>query len=282
MRILVKIGGAQLEETGPRAQLCKAIAAARRHGHEIVVVHGGGNQIRQLGQELGLEERYHDGLRITDARTADAVLMVLAGQVNRTLTAALQRAQVPSVGLCGADGGTFVARRLHRPGVDLGYVGAIDLVRPQLVQTLLAADYTPVIATVAPGLHGDASSPFFNINADHAAAPLCKAFGCDALLFLTDVPGVRGKNGELLRTLTPVDCQRLSADGTATGGMLPKLDAALLAVKENPRALIKIAPAGEPDAVLAALQPDVGTTFRPEALARAPIPTPIAKEALHG
>ena len=97
MRILVKVGGAQLEETGPRAQLCLAIAAARKAGHEVVVVHGGGNQIRQLGKDLGIEERYHDGLRVTDARTADVVLMVLGGQVNRTLVAALQRAGVPSV-----------------------------------------------------------------------------------------------------------------------------------------------------------------------------------------
>ena len=121
MRILVKIGGAQLEETEPRAQLCKAIAAARRQGHEIVVVHGGGNQIRQLGGELGLQDRYHEGLRITDARTADVVLMVLGGQVNRTLVAALQRAGVPASGICGADGSSFAARKLTKPGVDLGF-----------------------------------------------------------------------------------------------------------------------------------------------------------------
>lgn len=275
MRILVKIGGAQLEETAPRAQLCKAIAAARRAGHEVVVVHGGGNQIRQLGQELGLQDRYHEGLRITDARTADVVLMVLGGQVNRTLAAALQRASVPAVGLSGADGGSFAARKLQKPGVDLGYVGSIDTVRPQLVETLLAADYTPVLATVAPGVHGDQSAPFFNVNADTAAAPLCKAFACDALLFLTDVPGVRGADGERLPRLTPRECARLVASGVATGGMLPKLEAALLAVKENPRALIKIAPAGEPDAVLAALSADVGTRFEPDAPQR-------AMEAAHG
>jgi len=275
MRILVKIGGAQLEETAPRAQLCQAVASARRAGHEVVIVHGGGNQIRQLGGELGLPDRYHDGLRITDARTAEVVLMVLGGQVNRTLVAALQRASVPAVGLTGADGGTFAARKLVRPGVELGWVGSIDTVRPQLVETLLDADFTPVIATVAPGVHGDQSAPFFNVNADHAAAPLCKAFRCEALLFLTDVPGVRGADGQVLRTLTPRDCERLVATGVASGGMLPKLDAALLAVKENPRARIVIAPADEPDAVLAALRPDVGTTFRPDAQAH-------AAEALHG
>jgi len=261
MRILVKIGGAQLEETGPRSQLCQAIAAARKQGHEVIVVHGGGNQIRQLGKELGIEERYHDGLRVTDARTAEAVLMVLAGSVNRTLVAALQSAGVPSVGICGADGGTFAARALEKPGVDLGYVGQVDIVRPQLVRTLLEGDFVPVIATVAPGVHGYAAQPFFNINADHAAAPLCKAFECDAMIFLTDVDGVRGKDGTVQHGLTPDDCEELVKTGVASGGMIPKLDAALLALRENPNALVKIAPAGQRDAVLAALRDDVGTTF---------------------
>jgi acetylglutamate kinase len=276
VRILVKIGGAQLEETGPRSQLCQSVAAARQHGHEVVLVHGGGNQIRQLGQELGLPERYHEGLRVTDARTADAVLMVLAGQVNRTLVAALQRAGAPAVGICGADGGSFTARRLVRAGIDLGYVGAIDAVRPQLVRLLLAEDYVPVVATVAPGPHGDASEPFYNINADHAAAPLCKAFDCEALLFLTDVPGVRGQHGDVLRRLSAEQCRQLVATGVATGGMLPKLEAALLARRENPRALVKIAPAGSPSAVLDALRADVGTSFGDE------FDPAAAPEAIHG
>lgn len=261
MRILVKIGGAQLEEPGARAQLCKAVAAARAEGHEVVVVHGGGNQIRQLGKALGIEDRYHDGLRITDARTAEVVLMVLGGQVNRTLVASLQRAGVAAVGICGADGGTFTARKLERPGVDLGFVGAIDTVRPQLVQSLLASGNVPVIATVAPGSNSREGEPFFNLNADHAAGPLCKAFGCDAVLFLTDVPGVLGKEKQLLRTLTAKDCEQLAEAGIATGGMLPKLEAALMALRDNPRAMVKIAPAGEPDAVLRALRQNVGTSF---------------------
>lgn len=261
MRILVKIGGAQLEQPGPRSQLCKALARARAEGHELIVVHGGGNQIRQLSKALGIEDRYHDGLRITDARTAEVVLMVLGGQVNRTLVAALQAARVPAVGLCGADGSTFTARKLEKPGIDLGYVGAIDLVRPQLVHSLLACGYVPVLATVAPGSGGDGCEPFYNLNADHAAGPLCRAFGCDALLFLTDVPGVFDAERRLLPRLTPADCERLVQSGAAAGGMVPKLEAALLALRENPRALVKIAPADAPDAVLGALRQQTGTTF---------------------
>jgi acetylglutamate kinase len=261
MRVLVKIGGAQLEAAGPRAELCAAIGAARRAGHELVVVHGGGNQIRQLGKALGLQDRYHDGLRITDAATAEVVLMVLGGQVNRTLVAALQRAGVGAVGLSGADGGTFTARQLVRPGVDLGFVGAVDRVEPQLVDCLLAAGYVPVIATVAPGSDAAPGEPFFNLNADHAAGPLCRALRCEALLFLTDVPGVLDADKRLLPALTAADCDRLARTGVATGGMLPKLEAALLALHDNPQALIKIAPANQPDAVLSALRPQVGTRF---------------------
>lgn len=273
MRILVKIGGAQLEEPQQRAQLCKALAKARAEGHELVVVHGGGNQIRQLTRALQLPESYVDGLRVTDGKTAEVVLMVLGGSVNRTLVHALQQAGVPAVGLSGADGGTFTAKKLEHPKGDLGFVGVVDHVNPQLVQSLLHSGYVPVIATTSPSSSApdgaSGSEPFFNLNADHAAGPLCRAFGCDALLFLTDVPAVLDAQKQRLPVLTPADCERLVASGVASGGMLPKLDAALMALRENPRALVKIAPGASPDtssgAVLAALRSGVGTTFTTEA-----------------
>ncbi|MBZ0152766.1 MAG: acetylglutamate kinase [Planctomycetes bacterium] len=265
MRILLKIGGAQLEEASPRAALSAAIAAARQAGHELIVVHGGGNQIRSVGKAMGLGDRYHDGLRITDAKTAEVVLMVLGGLVNRTLVASLQQAGVMAVGLSGADGRLFTAKPLERAGVDLGFVGEVDQVCPFVVDSLLAAGITPVIATVAPGstalAPGAAAAPFFNLNADHAAGPLSKALGCDAMLFLTDVPAVLGADKAPLPLLTPADCERLVHDRIATGGMLPKLEAALLALRNNPSALVKIAPAGAADAVLHALRADTGTRF---------------------
>ena len=261
MRILVKIGGAQLEEAPARAALCKALAKAKAEGHELVVVHGGGNQIRQLTRALQLPESYHDGLRITDAKTAEVVLMVLGGLVNRTLVHSLQQAGVPAVGISGADGGTFTAKKLEHAQVDLGFVGTVDHVRPQLVQSLLASGHVPVIATTAPGTSARDGEPFFNLNADHAAGPLCRAFGCDALLFLTDVPAVLDAQKQRLPVLTPADCQQLVQSGVASGGMLPKLDAALMALRDNPRALIKIAPGSAHDAVLSALRSSVGTTF---------------------
>jgi acetylglutamate kinase len=265
VRILVKIGGAQLEEAQARAALCKALAKAKAEGHELVVVHGGGNQIRQLTRALQLPESYHDGLRITDAKTAEVVLMVLGGLVNRTLVHSLQQAGVPAVGISGADGGTFTAKKLEHAQVDLGFVGTVDHVRPQLVQSLLQSGYVPVIATTAPGSATGTSAcsgePFFNLNADHAAGPLCRAFGCDALLFLTDVPAVLDAQKQRLPVLTPADCRQLVQSGVASGGMLPKLDAALMALRDNPQALIKIAPGAAHDAVLSALRQSVGTTF---------------------
>ncbi|MBL8748457.1 MAG: acetylglutamate kinase [Planctomycetes bacterium] len=262
MRLFVKIGGAQLEEPGPRRDFCKSVASARRTGHDVVVVHGGGNQIRAVCKAIGIEDRYHEGLRITDAKTAEIVLMVLGGLVNRTLVGALQNAGVDAVGLCGADGASFSARKLVKAGVDLGFVGEIDGVNPVLLASLLDSAHVPVVATVAPGRGADDAAPFFNLNADHAASPLCKALRGDALLFLTDVPGVLDAEGKLIETLTPKAGDALVRTGVAKGGMIPKLEAARMALRENPDALVKVAPAGGPDAILRGLQEGVGTVFQ--------------------
>lgn len=261
MRILVKIGGAQLEHPEPRARLCAAIASARRQGDEVVVVHGGGNQIRALSSALGIPDRYHEGLRVTDEATAQAALMVLGGSVNRTLVQALQTAGVRAAGLTGADGCTFTAKPLQRDGVDLGFVGEVDQVDRALVDALLKGGVTPVIGTVAPRADAPADEPFFNINADHAAGPLCRALGCDALLFLTDVAGVLDGDGRPMPMLTDADCDRLVETGVASGGMLPKLDAARRGAAENPGAIVKIAPADTDDCVRSALKDGVGSRF---------------------
>lgn len=269
MRILVKIGGAQLEQPGPRQQLCNAIKDALNQGHEIIVVHGGGNQIRAVGKQLGLQDRYHEGLRITDRATADAVLMVLGGLVNRNFVQSLAQSDLKAVGLTGADGNTFSAKPLTRTGVDLGFVGSVDKVDSTLVESLLKGGFVPVIATVAPGTNGTGTNsssesdgqPFFNINADHAVAPLGRALDCDAVLFLTDVDGVLDAQGKLMPLLTDNDCERLIKTGVAAGGMQPKLESAQLAARENPHAIVKIAAASGDDCVLAALRDGSGSRF---------------------
>lgn len=261
-RVLVKIGGAQLEADDARLELATAVAEARSEGIELVLVHGGGPQIRALSRRMGIETRYHDGLRITDAETAELALMTLGGTVGRKLVHALGQAGVQAVSLTGADGLTFTAKP-HRPGGhDLGYVGVPAAVRPDLVEALIAWGAVPVLATVAPldrDVAGDGSR-FYNINADHAVAPLAKALGCDTILFVTDVEGVRDVSGVKLGEVTASDAASLRGKGTLHGGMIPKVEAALDAVAAHPAAVVKIVPGG-PDALRSALRDDVGTRF---------------------
>ena len=271
MRVVVKIGGAQLEESRARRSLASSVAAARERGHELVLVHGGGNQIRELTRRLGIEDRYYEGLRITDADTAEAALCVLGGQVNRTLVRSLEDVGVRAVGLTGADGGTFQARPMTCGEVELGYVGEVARVRTRLLERLLAGGYVPVLATVAPRERSDEggdpaeedSEPFYNVNADAVAGPLGRALGADAVLFLTDVAGVTDETGAIIDHMTPEDGEALTKVGVIQGGMVPKVRAALSALEANPRARVVIASAEGDGALLAALEGSVGTRFLP-------------------
>lgn len=263
MRLLVKVGGAQLEAPEARAAFAASVAQALQAGHELVVVHGGGNQIRDWVRKLGLPEAYHQGLRITDAATAQVVLAVLCGEVNKWLVEALSTAGVRAVGLSGADGAVFQARRLEAEGAELGFVGAIESCNGEVIDTLCGAGFVPVLATVAPlaPTHPGDRSCFYNINADMAAGPLGAALRADAILFLTDVPGVLDAGRKLLPELTLESCRELQQQGVISGGMIPKVEAALGALAAHPAALVKIAPAKGSSAVLHALQAEVGTRF---------------------
>lgn len=263
MRILAKIGGAQLEVPERRAQMAQAVKRAIDAGHEVVVVHGGGNQIRELGQRLGIPERQHEGLRVTDAQTAEVVLMVLAGLVNKALVHDLCLAGVRAVGYAGADAQSFHVAKHEPAGVDIGYVGTIAKVDPTLTFALLEQGFTPAIATSAPLAAGERGprERSYNINADLAAGPLAAALRCDALLFLTDVPGVLDASKTRCASLTRARCAALKAEGVVSGGMIPKVDAALAALDALPRGIVKIAPADGDDCVLRALAADAGTRF---------------------
>ena len=261
MRILLKIGGATLERPEARAQLACAVSAGVAQGHELIVAHGGGNQIRALSRRLGIADRYVEGLRVTDAETAEVVLATLCGTVGKTLVAALAGAGVPAVGLSGADGRVFEVRR--HPAADLGYVGVVSGVRTSLLETLLATGYLPVVACVGP-LAAGAPGPrdhLYNVNADDVAVALAGALAVDALLFLTDVPAVLDGAGGRIATMDPVGAAALEADGVLSGGMLPKVRAGLSAAAALDGALVKIAPADGPDAVVSALEEGVGTSF---------------------
>lgn len=262
MRLLVKVGGAQLDDADSRSVFARSVAQARSVGHEVVLVHGGGAQLGRVGARLGLETVRWRGLRVTDPATAEAALMVLAGSVNRELVQSLGEANVPAVGLCGADGGTFATRAFPTPAeIDLGHVGEVARVEPGLMQHLLSGGFTPVVATVGPRMEAAPGAPFDNVNADDAVAALGAALGVAAVLFLTDVDGVRGAHGATLDELDPETAAELERAGVIAGGMCPKVRAGLQAADRLPEALVRIAPAAGENAVLAALEPGIGTRF---------------------
>ena len=260
MRLLVKIGGAQLSDPAGRHAFALSVAQAREEGHEIVIVHGGGDQIREWSERLGLDPRYSQGLRVTDGPTAEVVTAVLGGTVGRGLARDLGAVGVLAVSLTGADANLFDARPLEHDGLPLGYVGSVSAVRPPLIQLLLEQGVVPLIASIAPlgqGFDGP-DEHLYNINADHAAGPLAGAFEAEALLFLTDVEGVRDGTGQHLDALDARTAADLRSRSVLAGGMLPKVEAALQAAQGS-SLLVKIAPAASAGAILAALEEGCGT-----------------------
>lgn len=260
---MVKVGGAQLETPVGRKSFAASVASARDAGHEVIVVHGGGAQLKELCERVGLREVRHEGLRITCAETSELALCVLGGSVNKTLVHALEDGGVPSVGLTGVDGSIFRVRKHAPEGVDLGYVGAIEVVDSRLVDALLVAGFMPVLSSVAPLAHGQTGDPthFYNVNADTAAGALAAALAVDVLLFLTDVPAVRDAAGMSLARIDPIGTEQLIASGALQGGMLPKVRAALEAIEARPHCVVKIAPAAGTNAVLEALEETCGTSI---------------------
>jgi acetylglutamate kinase len=260
VKMLVKVGGSVLEDPQTRAVFAASVRTAIDAGHRLVVVHGGGQQLNQLCARLGIPERRWRGLRITDADTAELALAVLGGSVNRTFVRALSLAGLRAVGLSGADGGLFAAQPLRSTEVDLGFVGKVSAVDPSLVEALLAAGYVPVVATVAPREGSEESTePFYNVNADHAAGALARALDVDALLLMTDVPALLDGQKRRVACATLDRVAELEREGAIAGGMIPKIEAALQALENPSRTLVKIAPGGGPDAIRRALQSDVGT-----------------------
>ncbi|QDU69049.1 acetylglutamate kinase [Engelhardtia mirabilis] len=262
MRMLVKVGGAVLDEPDARSSFARSVAQALAAGHELVIVHGGGRQLGRMCADLGLVERRWRGLRVTDARTAEVALAILGGSVNRILVRALEVAGVSAAGLSGADGALFDAEPLHSDEVDLGYVGQVSAVNSKLLEHLLAGGFVPVVATVGPH-QGSAGGdePFLNVNADHAAGALARAIDADVLLLLTDVPALLDGKGQRVACATLDRLAELDREGTIEGGMIPKVEGALAALTPPSRTLVKIAPWAGEDAIRGALQSSVGTVL---------------------
>jgi len=220
MRYVVKLGGAGLEVPTLLDGCTRAIAELARDGNQVAVVHGGGVQLTRTLKALGKQSEFVDGLRVTDAETRDAGLMVFAGKINKSLVAVLGALGVPAVGLSGGDGLLFRARK-KRTAPDLGFVGEIAATDPRWLEAIWQLSGVPVLCSMALGFDGE----YYNINADEMASACAIACRADALVFLTDVPGVKGMNGEVLRWLSIDQIAEMASNAVITGGMLPKLSA---------------------------------------------------------
>jgi acetylglutamate kinase len=218
MRFVVKLGGAGLQVPELLDGCVRAIAELVRDGHHVAVVHGGGIQLTNTLKALGKQSQFVNGLRVTDAETRDVAVMVFAGKVNKSLVAKLGAANVPAVGLCGGDGLVFRARK-KPTNPDLGYVGEIVSSDPRWFDAIWKLGGVPVFCSVALGFDGE----YYNINADEMASACATACHADALVFLTDVPGVKGMNGEVLRWISIDQIAEMAKSAVITGGMLPKL-----------------------------------------------------------
>jgi acetylglutamate kinase len=220
MKYVVKLGGAGLETPALLEGCTRAITELVRDGNQVAVVHGGGMQLTRTLKALGLQSEFIDGLRVTDAETRDVALMVFAGRVNKGLVASLSALGQPAVGLCGGDGMMFRARK-KRAVPDLGYVGEIAASDVRWLEAIWQLNGVPVLCSMALGFDGE----YYNINADEMAAACAIACRADALVFLTDVPGVKGSDGEVMRWLSIDQIADMAKSAVISGGMLPKLGA---------------------------------------------------------
>jgi acetylglutamate kinase len=245
MKFVVKLGGAALENPTLLHLCAQSIAELAKSGNQVALVHGGGIALTRTLQQLGKQSQFVAGLRVTDAETRDAALMVLAGRLNKELVAALGAHGQAAVGLSGGDGLVFRARK-KRTAPDLGFVGEIVSSDPRWLEAIWKMGAVPVLSSLALGFDGQ----YYNINADEMAAACATSCKADALVFLTDVPGVRGANGQVMRWLNVDQIAGLMRDDVISGGMLPKLGAcreALLAGVKRVRILPAEAAAVLPD-----------------------------------
>jgi len=238
--IVIKYGGNAM--TDPKLKDCFArdVVLLKLVGMNPVVVHGGGPQIEDLLKRVGKQGTFVQGMRVTDEETMDIVEMVLGGQVNKEIVNLINQAGGKAVGLTGQDGNFIRAKKLLLPNkdnpaelIDIGQVGEITSIDPSIISFLDSGDFIPVIAPIGVGADGDT----FNINADVVAGKVAEVLGAEKLVLLTNTPGVLDKSGKLLTGITPKDIDAMVADGTLSGGMLPKIGSALDAARSGVRSV---------------------------------------------
>ena len=234
--VVVKYGGNAMVDEALKQSFATDVVLMKLVGIHPVIVHGGGPQIGKLLEQLNIESRFVDGLRVTDSRTMDVVEMVLGGQVNKEIVSLLNRNHGKAVGISGKDGNLIRARRLKaRPNaidselVDLGQVGEIVSIDTQVLEMMKASDFIPVIAPVGTDDEGNS----YNINADSVAGSIAGVLGAEKLILLTNVAGVQDDDGNVLTGLDVRQVEELAGSGILKGGMLPKVECALDALRSG-------------------------------------------------
>ena len=242
--VVVKYGGHAMGNAALGKAFAQDIALLKQSGVNPIVVHGGGPQIAAMLSKMGIESRFEGGLRVTDAKTVEIVEMVLAGSINKEIVALINAEGEWAIGLCGKDGNMVYAEKAHKTlidpdsnierALDLGFVGEPVEVDRTLLDLLAKSEMIPVLAPVAPGRDGHT----YNINADTFAGAIAGAVEASRLLFLTDVPGVLDKNGKLIDELTVTEARALIADGTISGGMIPKVETCIEAIERGVKGVV--------------------------------------------
>jgi acetylglutamate kinase len=237
--IVVKYGGNAMTEETLKNSFARDIVLMKLVGMNPIVVHGGGPQIGSLLEKLNIKSNFVEGMRVTDSATMDVVEMVLGGLVNKEIVSLLTKNGGKAIGLTGKDGGFIRARKLKMTRqtpemqvpeiIDIGHVGEVESIDPEIIETITQSDFIPVIAPIGTGEDGMS----YNINADLVAGKLAQLVMAEKLILLTNISGVQDKNGKVLTGLSPAQVQALIADGTIHGGMLPKIRCALDAVSSG-------------------------------------------------
>jgi len=258
--VVVKYGGAAMDTAGLASSFALDVMLLRSVGIKPVVVHGGGPAVTQMSARLGIETTFVDGVRVTDAQTLDVATMVLAGKLNTDVVSTLVTGGVAAVGLSGVDGRLLLARKSQGP--DLGFVGEVIHVEAAVLATLLEASFVPVVASIAMDETGQA----YNVNADVVAAELAVALGAHKLVYLNDVPGLIGPSGDLLSELSAGNAEELLATpGVVEGGMIPKLESAVRALRAGIERVHLVDGRVEHAVVLELFTPEgIGTMITPE------------------
>src|SRR6187399_3036175 len=261
--IVIKYGGHAMGDETLARSFAKDIVLLEQTAINPIVVHGGGPQIESMLKRAGVQSQFAGGLRITDAATLEIVEMVLAGSINKQIVGYINAAGGKAIGLCGKDGNMVIAKKATRrvvdPGsniekvVDLGFVGEPDKVDLTVLNVVLGRDLIPVLAPVAASADGGS----FNVNADTFAGAIAGALKAKRFLLLTDVPGVLDKSKQLIKELSVNDARKLIADGTISGGMIPKVETCIYALDQGVEGVV-IMDGKVPHAVLLELLTDHG------------------------